>query len=167
MAGVGVVRSAVGARPCRALALLLACSACGYAFTAGVGRLPAGAEQVAVRPLANRTGDAEAGALLAAALRAELARRGAEGGPGAPARIEGEVEEVSSAPAGAGMWRLTLVVGARLASARGSLAEHRARRTEDYLAGVDPLETEGRRRTALSRAASAAARDIVERMEAP
>jgi hypothetical protein len=156
----GVVRVA-------AVLVLLACSACGYAFTAGVGRLPAGAEQVAVRPLGNRTGDAEAGALLAGALRAELARRGADGGPSAPARLEGEVEEIASAPAGAGMWRLTLVVQARLSGARGTLAEHRARRTEDYLAGVDPLETEGRRRIALGRAAAAAAREIVERMEAP
>jgi hypothetical protein len=105
---------------------------------------------------------------VAAALRAELARRDADGGEGAPARIEGEVEEVSAAPvsAGAGVWRLALAVRVRLEAGGRALGEARSRRTEEYVAGVDPLESEGRRRTALGRAAAAVAREIVERLEA-
>src|SRR5512143_1298224 len=63
-----------------ALAALLALAGCGYGFTAGVGRLPPGAESVLVRPLDNRTADAEVGALLAAAGRGR--RRGRRGAPG-------------------------------------------------------------------------------------
>lgn len=148
------------------LALALAVASCGYAFTSGVSRLPAGAGSVSVPPLANRTADPEAGALVASALRRELARRGADGGAGALAALEGEVEEVSAAPSvGAATWRLTLVVRARLAAGGRTLAEARVRRGEDYLGGVDALESEGRRRVALSRAAEAAARELVERLE--
>jgi len=143
--------------------LLLA--GCGYAFTTGVSRLPAGAERVAVRPLANRTADAEVGGWVASALRAELARRGADGPASAPAALEGEVEEIASARAASGVWRLTLVVRAALRSGDRVLGEHRSRRTEDYAAGVDPLESEGRRRIALRRACEASAREIIERLE--
>ncbi|HEY6106674.1 MAG TPA: LPS assembly lipoprotein LptE, partial [Anaeromyxobacteraceae bacterium] len=142
---------------------------CGYAFTAGAGRMPAGAESVLVRPLANRTADADAGALLAAALREELARRGAAGGDGAPARIEGTVLESAASltsPDGS-TWRLALEVEARLLAGDRVLGEVRVRRQEDYLGEVDALATEGRRRLALRRAAEAAAREIVERLEQP
>ena len=153
----------------RAAAAALALAGCGYAFTSGTSRLPAGAEQVHVRPLQNRSADAEAGALVASALRRELARRGADAGSGAPASIDGEVEEVQAAPAaaGAGVWRLTLAVKIRLLAGGRTLAEREARRSEDYLAGVDPLESEGRRRVALRRAAEGAARELVEALEAP
>lgn len=159
----------MAARAERALGIWVALvsTGCGYAFSAGVGRLPAGAGQVAVRPLANRTSDADAGALLGAALRAELARRGADGSAGAPAALDGEVEELTAVPVGASVWRLTLVVKARLTVAGVALADQRVRRSEDYLAGVDPLETEGRRRIALQRAAAAAARELIDRMEEP
>jgi hypothetical protein len=122
-----------------------------------------------VRPLENRTADAEAGALVAAALRRELARRGADAGPGAAAALDGEVEEIAAVPAtaGAAVWRLTLAARVRLTAAGRTLAERRVRRTEDYPAGVDPLESEGRRRIALQRAADAAARELVEALEAP
>ena len=131
--------------------------------------MPAGAESVAVRPLANRTTDAEAGALLAAALRDELARRGAAGGDGAPARIEGTVIESSGAltsPDGS-TWSLTLEAEVRLLAGERILGEVRVRRQEDYLGEVDALATEGRRRAAARRAAEAAAREILERLEQP
>ncbi len=152
-----------------AAALLLLCSACGYGFGAGVSRLPPGAEAVRVRPLDNRSPDAEAGALLAAALRRELARRGAEGGAGAPAELTGEVEESAAVPiaAGASAWRLTLVAHVRLVSAGRVLGEARVRRSEDYAAGVDALESEGRRRIALARAVEVAARELLERLARP
>src|SRR5574337_1182494 len=114
-----------GGLPWAALALLLALAGCGYAFTAGAGRMPAGAESVLVRPLANRTPDAEAGALVAAALRQELARRGAAGGEGAPARIEGTILESAASPSSpdGSTWRLALEVEARLLSGERALGQ--------------------------------------------
>ena len=154
-----------------ALAAVVAAAGCGcgYGFAAGAGRLPPGAESVFVRPLETRTTDAETGALVAAALRRELARRGADGGPGARARIEGAVEDTSfaaSTPTGAS--RVGITVSVSLLVDGKLVAEQRAvRRDEDYLAGQDPLESEGRRRVALRRAADAVAREILERFEQP
>jgi hypothetical protein len=153
----------------RLAAVALLAAACGYGFGAGAGRLPPGAQPVFVRPFENRTTDAELGAVVAAALRRELARRDADGGPGAPARIEGAVEEASfgaSSPNGA-TYKLSLVVSAQLLVDGKVVAEQRARREEDWLAGQDALESEGRRRLALRRAADGVARDLVERFEAP
>lgn len=157
-------------RRARSLALLLAASAgCGYSLAAGSGRLPSGAQHVFVRPLENRTTDAEAGALVAAALRQELARRGADGSSGSAARIEGTIEDSSFSPLGLNppTYRLGLTVSARLFVGEKLLAEQRAARVEDWLSGLDPLESEGRRRLALRRAAEAVAKEIVERFEQP
>ena len=74
---------------------------CGYSVGAGASRLPPGTGKVFVPSLENRTADAEAGALVAAALREELARRGASGGEGAPSRITGEVTRSSTSPVAA------------------------------------------------------------------
>ena len=156
------------ARPL-ALVLLAASSACGYAFGAGANRLPPGAERVFVRPLENRTTNAEVGAIVAASLRQELARRNAVGDAGSAAHIEGAVEETSfgaSSPNGA-TYRLTLVVYARLMIGERVLSEQRARRDADWLAGLDPLESEGRRRLAMRRAADGVAREILDRFEVP
>ncbi len=152
-----------------ALGALLALAGCGYGFAAGAGRMPPGAESVFVRPLANRTADAEAGALVGAALRDELARRGAAGGEGAPARLEGTILASTATPASpdGSTWRLGLDVEARLLAGERLLGEVRVQRQEDYLGEVDALGTEGRRRLALRRAAQAAAREIVERLEQP
>ncbi|MCX5730593.1 MAG: LPS assembly lipoprotein LptE [Deltaproteobacteria bacterium] len=150
-----------------ALALAAAWAGCGYSATAGASRLPPGAEHVFVPPFANRTADAEAGALVAASLREELARRGTAGGEGAPARIEGVVTRVSAAPVTTqgGTWRLVFEVQARLLVDGKESAAAAVRREVDYLGEVDAIATEGRRRLALRRAASEAARDIVERFE--
>ncbi len=159
-------------RPALALAAGLCAgvlSSCGYGLAAGKARLPAGAEHVFVRPFENHTTDAEAGALVAASLRQELARRHADAGPDAPARIEGAVEEITfgpSSPNGA-TYRLAVTVSARLLIRGAVTAEQHARREEDWLAGLDPLESEGRRRLALRRAADRLAREIVERFEQP
>jgi len=150
--------------------LALASAGCGYHLgAAGAGHLPPGAEKIFVRPLEDHTTDAELGAIVATALRQELARRGADGGPGARARIEGTVEEstfAASSPNGS-TWNAHLGVSARLVVDGKVVAEQRASRNEDYLAGQDPLESEGRRRLALRRAAAAAARDIMERFAVP
>jgi hypothetical protein len=149
---------------------LLALSSCGYHLAArGAGHLPPGAEQVFVRPLEDRTTDADLGALVAAALRQELARRGASGGPGARARIEGAVDESNfgvSSPNGE-VWYARLGVTARLVVDGKVVAQQRAARNEDWLVGQDALESEGRRRLALRRAAEAVARELVERFAQP
>jgi hypothetical protein len=148
---------------------ILALSGCGYRLAARGAPLAGGASSVFVPPLENRSGDAEAGAFVAAALREELARRGAQGDAGAAARLEGAVEDLRygpSSPNGA-TWSLALEVRARLVAPGGPLPEARITRSEEYLVGQDPLETEGRRRLALRRAATAAARELVERFEAP
>lgn len=143
--------------------------ACGYGLSAGAGRMPHGAERVFVRPFENRSTDAEAGALVATAVRQELARRGEEGGSGSPARIEGTVENTIFAPVGQNppIYQLTLVVMAHLLVNDKVLAEQRFSHPEFSPSGIDPLESEGRRNLALRRAASAIARDIVERFETP
>ena len=150
-----------------ALALLAALAvACGYGLRPSGDPLRAGAERVFVPPLENRTADAEVGALVAAAVRRELARRGAAAGPEAPARLEGEVLESSfGASSVSGTYRVTLRARVRLVVDGAVAAEHTVARGEDVLAGQDPLESEGRRRLALRRTAEALGRDVVERLE--
>jgi hypothetical protein len=152
-----------------ALLLALGVAGCGYSVAAGAGRLPAGAERVYVATFANRTTDPQAGALVAGALRDELARRGSSGGADATARIEGTVSQVSWIPTtpDGGAWRLVLEVQARLVVDGKGVAEQSVRREQDYLSEVDALATEGRRRLALRQASAAAAREIVDRFEVP
>jgi len=152
-----------------ALATLLVLLGCGYSFAAGKARMPAGAERVYVAPLANQTGDAEAGAQVAAALREELARRGCAGGSDAPAHIEGTVVRSQFGPTTpeASSYRLTLEVQVRLVVDGKVAAEQTARRQQDYIGEVDALASEGRRRVALRLAATGLARDVVERLETP
>ncbi len=149
-------------------AAALVAAGCGYGIAASGGRLPAGAERIFVPPFENRTSDAEVGALLAAAVRRELARRGAMGGAGAPARLEGEVLSTSfGASSVSGTYRVGLLARVRLLVNGAAVAEHLVSGGEELLAGQDPLESEGRRRLALRRAAEAAGREAVERLEIP
>ncbi len=152
-----------------ALLALASAAGCGYTVGAGSNRLPSGAGAVFVAPLDNRTGDAEAGALVAAALRGELARRGAAGGEGASARIEGVVTRSVSSPltTQSATWRLTFEVEARLVVDGKEAARMNVHREVDYLGEVDAIATEGRRRLAVRRAADETGREIAERLEAP
>ena len=153
----------------RALAILASLASCGYSLSTGAERMQPAAHRVFVRPFEARTPDAEAGALVASALRRELARRGADAGPESPARIEGAVEDTSfsSLAVNPPTYRLALTVTARMILDGKLLAEQRFGRSEEYLSGLDPLESEGRRRLALRRASNAIARDILERFEQP
>ncbi len=153
----------------RAAAILagsLAVAACGYAFSEKyVAR--GGASSIRVRAFENRSSDPGLGAAVTDALRTELARRGADGGGGTAAEIDGEVraDEPSVASGGAATWRVALTVRARLVSSGTTLAEHVARREAEFLGGADPLETEGRRARALRRLADDAARDVLRAFE--
>ena len=140
---------------------------CGYGFTSGAARMPPGAEKIFVPPFDNRTADSEAGAWLATALRQELARRGANGRAGARARIEGEIDSDGFFPTSVTTFQLTMAAHARLVVDGKVVSNQAFVRQEDYVAGEDPLETEGRRRLALRRAAEEMARDVVERFERP
>jgi hypothetical protein len=151
-----------------AIAATLALASCGYRTAVRGAPLAGGVERVAVPPFDARTADAEVGGFVTAAVREDLARRGIAEGEGAASRIDGVVEEtvyVPSSPNGA-TWRLALVVSAKLVTDGKPAAEARVRRETEYLAGQDPVETEGRRRIALRRASEAAARELLEQLEA-
>lgn len=157
-------------RPVRALvaaALLLGAAGCGYAFTQPY-RAQGGAERIHVRAFENRSADPELGAALTAALRSELARRGAAGGADAPAVIEGDVQATGSVPSSAAgaTFHLALEARARLRVRGEVVAERTVRREGDHLGGADALETEGRRALMLRSLAEEAAREILRGFEA-
>ncbi len=154
-------------------AAALALAACGYGFTQRY-TARGGAESVYVRSFENRSAEPELGAAVTAALRSELARRGAAGGEGTSTAIEGDVRAGEPAPTSVrsvggttavSTWRVALEVRARLVAGGATVAEHVVRRELDFLGGVDPLETEGRRALALRRAADDAAREILHAFE--
>ena len=140
----------------------IAVAGCGYRFTTAYHLKDA--ERATVTPFENLSAEPELGAAVSAALREELARRGAAG---EGAVIEGEVrstEPVPTAAAGAA-YRIGLQVRARLKVGARVVAQHDLRRDGDYVAGVDALETEGRRALALRRAAADVARDVLRAFE--
>lgn len=149
-----------------AIAVLAAPLACGYGFSQRyVAR--GGAERIHVRPLETLSTDPGLGEMVTAALRSELARRGADAGEDAPAAIEGDVRAMEPAPTSAGgaTWAIAIEVRARLVAAGRAVAERTVRRSGDYLGGADALETEGRRALALRRLAEDAARDVLRALE--
>lgn len=157
-------------RAAAALLALLALGGCGYGFTTRyVAR--GGAERIHVRAFENRSTEPELGAALTTALRSALAQRGAAAGPGAGAFIDGEVratEPVPSSPGEGGpapTWRIAIEVRARLVVAGAPAEERVVRREADFLAGADPLESEGRRALALRRVAADAAAEILRGFE--
>ncbi len=157
-----------------AIAAAAALAACGYGFSQRwVARN--GAERVHVRTFENLSTEPALGAAVTAALRTELARRGAGAGEGAPAAIEGEARATEPAPTSesAATWRIGIEVRARLVAGGAPVAEHTVRREASYLGGgspssrsdTDALETEGRRALALRRLAEDAALEILRSFE--
>jgi len=145
---------------------VLALAGCGYHFSqryAAAG----GVTRIDVRPFVNGSTEPELGALVTSALRSELARRGADAGDGAGAVLDGEVraaEPALTSTTGA-TWRISIEIRARLVASGAPPVERTVRREDDYLAGVDPLETEGRRAVALRRVVEDAARDLLRALE--
>jgi hypothetical protein len=141
-------------------AFALALSGCGYATSAGL-RLQGGVTRATVRPFENRSSDPEVGAQVAAALRDELARRGAEG---EGAVIDGEVrtEGVGATLAGGATARVAIEARARLTAGGRVVATRTVRCEADHLSGVDPLEGEARRTQTLHRLAGEVARALVD-----
>jgi hypothetical protein len=156
------------ARAAGLLAAAFAFGGCGYSLMARGAPLPGGEAAIFVPPLENRTSDAELGAWIAAALREDLARRGRGGEPDSALRLEGEVLESGFSPAssGATTYRAWVILHARLKQGDQVLAETTLRSDDDYLGGLDALESEGRRRVALRRLSEKMARELLERFEA-
>lgn len=151
-----------------ALVLLGLATACGYSFTAA-GRLTGGFERVAVEPFANASAEPELAAALSGALRTELAKRGnLAAGTKGPV-LSGEVTAGAPVPGAAGgvSWRVAVEVTARLRDGEKLVAERKVRREADYSAGIDALETEGRRAAALRRLAEECARDLAAAFTGP
>lgn len=136
-------------------------AACGYSFTAA-GGLTGGIPAATVLPFENRSTEPELGAVMAGALREELAARGALARDGSPARVTGEVSVGQPSPAAPGgvSWRVALEVRARLLDGERVVVERSLRREADYPAGVDSLETEGRRALSLRKLAADCAREL-------
>jgi hypothetical protein len=145
---------------------VLALAGCGYRFSQRY-TAAGGVNRIHVRPFVNGSTEPELGAVVTSALRSELARRGADAGEGAGAVLDGEVratEPALTSTTGA-TWRIAIELRARLVSGGAPPVERTVRREDDYLAGVDPLETEGRRAVALRRMADDAARDLLRALE--
>jgi lipopolysaccharide assembly LptE-like protein len=133
-------------------------AACGYGFTQHYVA-KGGAGSVHVRAFENLSTQPELGVAVTSALRTELSRRGADAGDGAAAFIEGDVRATEPMPA------TTRVVAASGVAGAASASEIAARREAVFLAGADPLETEGRRALALRQLAQDAARDVLRAFE--
>ncbi len=146
---------------------IAALAGCGYHFSQRYVAA-GGVVRIHVRPFVNGSTEPELGALVTSALRSELARRGADAGEGAGAAVlDGEVrarEPALTSTTGA-TWRIAVELRARLVAPGAPPVERTVRREDDYLAGVDPLETEGRRAVALRRIAEDAARDLLRALE--
>ncbi len=149
-----------------ALIAAAALSACGYGFSQRYVA-KGGAARVHVRAFENLSTEPGLATDVTAALRGELARRGADAGEGAPAAVEGEVRATEPVPASAGgaAWRIGIEVRARLVAGGATVAERTVKREGDYVGGSDALETEGRRALALGRLADEAAREILRDFE--
>jgi Lipopolysaccharide-assembly len=162
----------------RAALAALALGACGYGFTERYVA-KGGAERVHVRAFENLSTEPGLGVAVTSSLRAELARRGAEAGEGAALAIEGEVRATEPVPTSQRVngtfssvpateiatWRIGVEVRARLVQGGARIGEHVVRREAAFLAGADPLETEGRRSLALRQLADDAAKEVLRAFE--
>jgi len=148
-----------------ALWLLPAVQGCGYRLQSAGERFADPSIRIDVSPFANRSSTPDAGAWVAARLRAELRRsgfRGSFGDTGANYLIEGTVREVREElfSHGADRFavenRLTLVVDVRLVEVvRGGVLwkESGLFETASFFSGRDAQYTEANRRAAFEEAA--------------
>lgn len=151
-----------------AAAVLLVLAGCGYRAVTPY-RARGGAEQIHVSAFENDSGDPDLGTAVTAALRDELARRGAYAGADAPARIEGVVRVTSGTSSSyfSSGAIVSVEVRARL-SVHGKLVhEITVQRMEAHQGGADALESEGRRATSLHKMARDAAREVLRALEQP
>lgn len=140
-------------------ALALAASGCGYRLAAagGLERAVAG-RPVTVEVFENRTVEADAGFIAARAAGRAIAPRLGTPAAGAPLRLGGTVQTLSSLPVaydGAGavsLWRVQARLGLVLREADGAVvASSVVEGAVDTPAGADAESTEVSRRLALAR----------------
>jgi hypothetical protein len=152
--------------PTVALLALIAQAACGYRVVQPY-RARGGADRIHVSAFENESTVPELGATVTAALRDELARRGAWGGSDAPAVLAGSVRATEGTPStpGSATFRVAVEVRARLTVQGRTAQELTVRREADQLGGADALESEGRRALVLNRLAGDAARELLRAIE--
>ena len=143
-------------------------AACGYRVVTPY-RARGGVEHVHVQALENDSGDPELGAAATAALRDELARRGASAGADAPAQLQGTVRVTSGVSSSYYNWasNVGVEIHARLSLEGKLLHEVTIQRAENHPGGADPLESEGRRSATLRKLARDAAREVIRELEEP
>ncbi len=154
----------------RAAAVLLVLAACGYRAVTPY-RARGGVDRIHVRAFENDSTDPQLGAAVTAALRDELARRGAYAGADAPAQLEGAVRVTSGTGSSffSSTASVSVEVQARLSLNGKPVHELSVVRiiAASHQGGADALESEGRRSTALQKLARDAAREVLRALEQP
>lgn len=155
------------------VAALLSC-ACGYRFTAAAS-FPEGIKTLCVPVMVNRTAEPALEVAFTGALRERLIRGGAAG-PSCDAEVRGEILALFGGPtvglprpdpvSGSGLasYRLYSQVVLRLMKGERQISEVQVIGNEDYLPGVDILEAEANRQSALVRLTEAMMRDAYVRL---
>jgi hypothetical protein len=142
---------------------------CGYRLRAPASALPKGLSAVEVPVFANATSEPGAEGFFTQALREHYLRAGRLGGAGAPARVEGTLLTVSSAPlvfspGRLPNYRFQATVQLVLVRAGAVLDTVQVSGDEDYPAGADVVSSETNRGAALRRLADALMREGAERL---
>jgi lipopolysaccharide assembly LptE-like protein len=154
--------------PCLFLPLFLV--GCGYRFTAGGAPLPEGIRSVEVPIFANKTAEPGLETIFTDAMRLQIVRAGLSNIRPADAEIQGEILAVSGGPtlvtAGGllASYRLAATAHVRLVKNGRTVVDAQVGAAEDYLPGVDVVESEANRGAALQRLAQTLARDAYDRL---
>jgi len=147
-----------------ALAVAVLTASCGYRFVRPSAGLPGEVKAAWVPMLGNLTAEAGAEVFVTQALREQLQRWGALGGPEGPARLEGSVEQVTAgvllaSPGALPGYQLSATLSLKLVVDGETKAQTRVTEREAYLSGADVLLTEANRQAALRRLAETLARE--------
>ncbi len=155
--------------------MLALTAGCGYRFTAGSAVLPGGIRAVSAPIFANQTPEPGLQVVFTQSLREQLTRAGIEARADAEAELSGEILSVWGGPAllttpqaneqsTLASYRIFATARLRLTKAGQSLSELDVSGSEDYLPGVDVLQTEANRDAALRRLSDRLMRDGFERL---
>ncbi|MBX5482326.1 MAG: hypothetical protein IRZ16_10895 [Myxococcaceae bacterium] len=162
-----------------ALCVLATASGCGYRFAAGgPAVLPEGIGAVRAPLFGNLTPEPGLEVVFTEALRQELARAGIETRAGAEAELTGDITNVSgvptvlTTPTGApgdtvsklASYRIFATAHLKLTRGTRVVSEFDVSGYEDYLPGVDILQSESNRQAALERLAQRLMRDAFDRL---
>lgn len=154
--------------------LVLALTACGYRFTAPNSSLPAGLTSVRVPLFQNRTAEPGAELFFTQAARDQLERAGRLGGDASEGVLEGTLLSVTSGPflqapelPRQPVFRLSVTLSLTLKKNDAVVGNTTVALSEEFPSGADVLLTESNRGAALRRIAESAAREGLERLQAP